>query len=165
MPTAVGHIRYNPSAASVQRKAWWCILFCGSGWYWWLSPQLRRELPGEWMMAVDRSRVFEGQRVDRDPRLALVRPTLQPPAWGPHISVFRGEKPQKNRNQWNSGKGPRWLLRGAAFEFDYNVEPRTNGHHWYLPVTCEGLGDLREFYGLPRKPRVPFHLTFAIQTE
>jgi hypothetical protein len=170
MPLAVGHLRYNPTAPSVERKAWWCILDCGPGWFWWYRPQLHRELPGRWIQAVDRDRVFEGQRVDRTPHLAYIRPALAPPAWGPHISITRGEKPKANLDVWNSqaGKnpeGPRWVRRGAPFEFEYQISPESNGHHWLLLVQSEKLGDLREFYGLRREPYVQLHLTFAIQTD
>lgn len=169
MPTATGFLTYDPAAFTVRRKAWWCILECGSGWFWWYKPQLLQELPGEWMWAVDRDRVFEGgtgSRVDKTPHLALVRPTLSPPAWGPHISIMRGEKPRRNLDVWQGKrKGPKFTRPGAPIEFTYDLHPHTNGHHWLLRVESETLGDLRDFYGLSRKPRVRFHLTFAIQTD
>lgn len=163
MITATGHLRYDPKAPSVAWKPWWCILACGSGWFWRLAPELRNTLEGDWKYVVDRDRVFEGRLVDRTPHLALVKPQMSPPAWGPHISVFRGERPRLNKDAWKGGRGP--FHNGDTFEFLVDVErPQTNGHHWFFPVKCSLLGDLREFYGLPRKPRVPFHLTFAIQT-
>lgn len=40
--------------------------------------------------------------IDYTPHLGLVRPRFDPPAWGPHISMCRGEQPQKNQQVWDA---------------------------------------------------------------
>jgi hypothetical protein len=49
----------------------------------------------------------------------------------------------------------------ALFRFDVN--PGTNGRHWWFDVECELLHEIREVFGLRPSPHVRFHLTFAVR--
>lgn len=156
MTTAIGWLRFDPKADSVESKPWWLILQCDRGWYHLYEPWMRRYMPGEWKRVVDNDRLMpDRQTVDREPRLALVH-RFDPPAWGPHISVIRGEPiPRRFRKDW--GK-----LNGRRVRFRYDPDIRQSRKHFWLLVDCPELGDIRESLGLPRKPRVRFHLTVAV---
>ena len=243
--TASGVLRYGPTAETVDRAPWWMILHCGPDWFHLYSQWMTEHSEGRWAHVVDPARIFRGQDVDREPRLALLRPVYEPPAWGPHISIMRGEKPLKNLDlwvlqrkigdaQWGEGRAAtrlkrmvetlaelkaqcesaskkqihslkgqirgletkiskqrRWrqgnksilqrllgelqdrrgrmpsgLDSGMEIEFTYEPSPRTKSflHHWWLDVRSEELENIREFYGLPREPKVPFHLTLGIES-
>lgn len=101
MPTATGQLRYGPRGATVPRKGWWMILECDRDWHRLFEPLVTREMPGRWVMAIDRDRVFDGRLVDTTPHLGLLKPTFQMPAWGPHVSIVRGEKPTKHLDVWD----------------------------------------------------------------
>jgi len=112
-----------------------------------------------------------------------MRPAVQEPAWRPHISITRGEKITKNLDLWNlgvkvgDGKTPihKWVTLarkrgvpekfapGKPVEFKYDPDPKTGSDHWWFDVECEALKEFRGHFGLRRKPRVAFHLTFAVR--
>lgn len=78
---------------------------------------------------------------------------LQKPAWGPHISVIRGEEPI-NKSEWG-------IYDGLNIEVRYDPDLRTDGDHWWLRVECEAMLDLRERLGLARNGRFGLHLTLG----
>lgn len=82
---------------------------------------------------------------------------VQKPAWDAHISVIRGEEPT-NKALWDK-------LDGTAVEFSYEDRLLTNDRHYWLPVRCDTVLDLREELGLPRNPTLDLHLTVAIRPE
>lgn len=107
--------------------------------------------------------------VDYTPHLGLVRPRFMPPAWGPHISVIRGEQPTQNRDIWDlmvRRRGgmdtPDWLRENSPVEFEYDLELQAARTHWYLRVRCPQVVAIRRFYGLPDYPKVPLHLTVGV---
>ena len=100
MPTATGQLRYGPRGSTVPRVGWWMILECDLDWHALFAPHVHKHMPGRWVMAVDRDRVFDGRHVDHTPHLGLVKPLFQMPAWGPHVSVVRNEKPTKHLDVW-----------------------------------------------------------------
>jgi hypothetical protein len=79
----------------------------------------------------------------------------QKPAWGAHISVIRGEEPT-DKALWDT-------LDGKEVKFTYEDRLLTNDRHYWLPVQCEAVLDLRENLGLPREPKFDLHLTVAIR--
>lgn len=230
MPTASGILRYGPQSPSLPRKGWWLLVECDSDWFRLYGSWALQSIEPQWIQAVDRDRIFDSRRVDREPRLAISRPTILEPAWKPHISICRNERPRTHRDMWirateigdlqsksrwlqetaealedkarQLGPGPEarhavndsrgrlrqkkrvdrnlheqlqdWLsdahrrnipanmAPGNEIKFEFNHEARTNGHHWWFSVDYPFLGDLRSTYGLRRRPRVPFHLTFAV---
>lgn len=101
MPTAVGRLRYGPQSPSLPRKGWWLLLECDRDWFRRYAPEAQRELPPQFVEVVDRDRVFEGRHVDDAPRLGIYRPALLEPAWRPHISIARNERPKMNLDLWN----------------------------------------------------------------
>ncbi len=80
------------------------------------------------------------------------------PAWGPHISVIRGE-PLPDPSLWG-------LYEGTDIRFKYDPESiyYNRGHFW-LDVECDPLLDLREELGLLRQPRKPLHITIAVWAD
>ena len=156
MPTARGHLSFDPRVASIDSKPWWLILRCDYAWYEMYERWITRAGYGKrWVRAIDSLRVNpDGQSLDLAPRLALSGGVM-PPAWGPHISVMRGERPRAQEAKW--GK-----YEGYQYTFEYNPEDiRRNGEYIWTPVRCGELLDLRETFGLRRDPGIPLHLTIA----
>jgi len=135
----VGTLRFDPQVKSTSRGRWWLILECGEGWwnlysYW--SDQLGW---GRWVH-------------DRHGKLQWANNQLVRPAWGPHVSVIRREKPRKNLNRWGAQEGRR-------VEFWVDPFVHFNQEYWWLNARCPELLDIREFYGLRREPKMRLHLT------
>lgn len=78
---------------------------------------------------------------------------LQEPAWGPHISVVRGEEPPR-KDLWTK-------YDGRQITIEYETDVRTNGEHWWLRIVSEDLKDIREELGLPRQGAFGLHLTLG----
>lgn len=183
-PTGTGRIRYNPRAESVKYRPWWVVLSVGAGWWFLYGQWLQESLPGQWGRVIDEGRVFDGDYFleeqarrqlrpgtwnpnperphhnayrDDAPRLAFLRPELQMPKWGPHISVVRGTRPEENKDQWGHYEVER------PFQFTYDPIPQTNGKHWWLWVDCPKAVEFRQFFGLPETHcGSRLHLTFAV---
>ena len=81
-----------------------------------------------------------------------VHKTCEPIAQA-HISMVRGETPQ-DLKFWDS-------LIGAKLTFEYSVDVQTNGKHWWLPVQCPQIYEIRGKLGLRPISKVPLHLTIA----
>lgn len=79
--------------------------------------------------------------------------TLRRPAWRTHVSVIRNER-IKTPSKWGWGNGKK-------VEFQYDPTVLTNGIHYWMRVTCDKMLELREWYGLPRTPYRPLHLTLG----
>lgn len=81
---------------------------------------------------------------------------ISQPAWGPHITVVRGEAPSRGFGQhWGAGDG-------STIEFEITSEPRKNKKgHWWLDITSPTLEKIRTDLGLNPNPRIPFHLTIG----
>ncbi len=76
-----------------------------------------------------------------------------PPLWGAHISVIRGEEPPE-KAAWKR-------YDGQPIEFDYDPTVReTEGYLW-VPVTCDIALSHRLELGLPREPVPAMHLTIG----
>jgi len=190
MPQATGYLQYGPSNPRLPRAGFWSILRCDPDWFRLYAPQTLAEMAPDWVLAVDRDRIFEGRRVDYSPHLALIRPPLQEPAWGPHISITRNERPNLHLDVWDLAvriedlqqrpstnkkhlrqaleTWDRWgvpthLLPGTPVTFDFQISPQTNGNHWWFKVQCEALLDFREIFGLSQKLKTPLHLTYAVK--
>jgi len=79
------------------------------------------------------------------------RPRIQRPVWGSHISVIRGE------TLLNETKNE---IDGMTIEFVYLLDMQTNGCHFYMPVICPVLDDIRELFGCG-KSIVNYHLSIG----
>jgi hypothetical protein len=134
MIPSTGTLRYAPTLrnGSTARRdggstEWWLILDC--------DPELGRLLRHQYAVWHRHAR------------------TLQPPLWGAHVSVVRGEEPP-DKAGWK-----RWAGREVGFE--YAPEPcETDGYLW-VPVRSPVLLDVRGELGLPPEPTPGFHLTFG----
>jgi len=153
--TAQGWLKPDPRADSIKFRPGWLIVQCDRDWTWLMQRWMTLHGQGRWARIIDRARVLsDGKTVDRTPRLARVLDFV-PPAWGPHISVTRGERVPKDK------LGIRQSMRGRRITFAYDPNLQFNGEYFWLPVQCEELLDLREQLGLRREPRMPLHLTVA----
>jgi hypothetical protein len=131
---STGTLRFSPTLRNGShtrrdggRTRWWLIIEC--------DPELGRFL--RHLYAIGHYRTI----------------TLQPPLWGPHISVIRGEVPP-NAAAWGSADG-------ATVEFEYSSELlETNGYVW-SPVECTRALAIRELLELPRSPDPPLHLSIG----
>lgn len=80
------------------------------------------------------------------------RPRLNPPLCGAHISVIRGEAILSTTIKS--------LCENMSIEFRYQTEMQSNGIHYWLPVICPLLDDVREAFGLGPTP-VGYHLSIG----
>jgi hypothetical protein len=104
MAQAIGRLRYGPQGATVPRKGRWIILECDRDWFAMFAPQVHRKIPGRWANVVDEDRHhMDGVHRHIDPRLALVKPGFQEPAWHPHISITRNERLASHKDVWDLG--------------------------------------------------------------
>ena len=84
---------------------------------------------------------------------------LQSPAWGPHISIVRGE--ETTLDIWEQFKKK---YDQMPFKFVYKVSLRTNGDHWWMNVDCDFLTEFRLEMGYPEESEYGFHLTLGMPT-
>jgi hypothetical protein len=134
MPRTIGTLRYSPELrdGSTARRdggstRWWLVIDC--------DPDLGRLLRHQFALGVHRTRI------------------PQPPLWGTHVSVIRGEEPPRKEV---------WKRRdGEAVELEYTLDVReTEGYLW-VPVLCPAAVECRRELGLPGEPSPPMHLTFG----
>lgn len=79
---------------------------------------------------------------------------LMRPAWRTHITVVRREVVDANLL---------YAYDGQEVSFDYDPEGLiTNEKHFWIPVICPALLQIREKVGLKAIPDIPFHLTFGV---
>jgi hypothetical protein len=151
--TAQGWLKPDPKADSIKFRPGWLIVQCDRDWTWLMQRWLTLHGHGRWAQVIDRARVMpDGRTVDREPRLARVLDFV-PPAWGPHISVTRGERVSKSK------AGLRRSLKGRLIDFRYSPDLQFNGEYFWFWVQCDELLDLREQLGLRRTPKQRLHLT------
>lgn len=80
---------------------------------------------------------------------------LHKPRFGSHVSVIRGNEELDRQSS---------LYRKhheVKVCFQYGNDLQTNGDYWWLPVTCELLGEIRQELGLIAEPPFGFHLTIG----
>lgn len=53
------------------------------------------------------------------------------------------------------------LFNGKEIDFYIEIEPRSNGEHWWLRVHCPDAENIREACGLSREPYFGLHLTLG----
>jgi hypothetical protein len=129
-----GTFRYSPTlrGESTTRRdggstVWWVVIDC--------DPELGRLL----------------RHYFQQSRFRTVTP--QPPLWGTHVSVIRGEEPQ-DKARWKARDGVR-----VELEYEFRVE-ETRGYLW-VPVWCPQANGLRAELGLTPEPMPGLHLTFG----
>lgn len=77
--------------------------------------------------------------------------SFDPPSWGSHVSVVRGEKLLKNSHLWRKFHGDR-----VSFKYSKDVYMTKSGFI-FLEVCCPELTSIRDSFGL--KSDWNFHLT------
>lgn len=132
--TTIGTFRYSPTIRgdSTTRRdggstEWWVILDS--------DPELGRLLRHLYQQA----------------RFRTVTP--QPPLWGTHVSVIRGEEPP-DKTLWKRRDGER-----VEMQYEFEVQ-ETRGYLW-VPVWCLPANELRLELGLSADPTPSMHLTFG----
>ena len=144
----------------------WAYLDCGMGWYHYCLPELERRLwaDGRWVMVRDEARRGSHDRGPISPRLAYVPDgVVQPPTWGPHISIVRGENLTRPSQQMLAHAAAGW---GKSFDFaitDPEIHKSPMSGHFFLRVKVPQLEELRVSLGLRPQPPVPWHLTIAVK--
>lgn len=79
---------------------------------------------------------------------------IRQPSWKEHVTVIRDESINLNQNFWS-------FNNNSKVEFDLDLVIKDNGDFVWMDVNCDELFKLREFFGLPRHPEYPFHLTIG----
>lgn len=132
--TTAGVFRYSPPLRgdSTTRRdggstVWWLILDC--------DPELGRLM----------------RHFYRQSRCNTVTP--QPPLWGTHVSVIRGEEPS-HLTHWKR-------LAGVEVEIEYAPDVRQTYDYLWVPAWCPAALEHRAELGLPAEPDLPLHLTFG----
>lgn len=158
---AYGYIKFDPTPLNDSTgnmfKEWWMIVLTNDDigdYYRWLFHKNYGLL--NWVSITD-------NLVKNEQYFSNIK--LQQPAWGAHISVIRGEIPyiddiEKSKEIWNSFKNE---YDGKKIEFEYELQPKTNGKHWWLRVICDELKSIREKMNYQRS-EIGLHLTLGIPT-
>lgn len=90
---------------------------------------------------------------------------LKQPSWNAHISVLRGAKPRADKiHLWKK-------YQGEKIEFEYSPNVRQQGdttgdlgHHWFVDVWSERLGDIRNELGFKTVidgKKIKYHLSIG----
>jgi hypothetical protein len=139
MLKSTGKIIYDPRRPGLQsRNQWWCVANIDDG----IAEYFRHWLKFE-------KHIY-----------------LQPPAWGAHISVIRGEKPREDlMHLWKKYHG-----KTVTFEYDhvgdysiarskYHTAGENSGDFYFVHVRCPELIDIRR--ELKLKTDWDLHLTIG----
>ena len=78
---------------------------------------------------------------------------------GSHISFIAD---RFDTDKWNEAAA---IFHDTEIDFYYEIEPRSNGEHWWLRVHCPEAESIRESIGLTREPYFAFHLTLGFVNE
>ena len=86
---------------------------------------------------------------------------LNKPLRGAHVSLIND-----SLRDFKFGASEVWeeaikIFNGKPIDFYIDLEPRTNGEHWWLRVYCPDGEDLRKSIGLTPEPFFSLHLTLG----
>jgi len=160
-----GYLRYDPRHRGTKFKPWWVLLQCDDGLTSYYRSILNRELSYDISSADWLNKAKLNPNLSESWMITQKGVKLTRSAWGSHISVLRGEKPDDGRLWKKHERKKIW------FEYD----PRylnTNGKHWWVRIKSPQLEKIRTEMGLTPQPtfyhrdsretRVnPFHLTIG----
>jgi len=79
---------------------------------------------------------------------------IQKPKWGYHVIVTRKEESLINKERWEE-------KNDLDIIFEYNNIYKIGENHVWLDVYAPKLEEIRQFFGLPKRPEFPFHLTIG----
>jgi hypothetical protein len=90
---------------------------------------------------------------------------LNKPLRGAHVSIVNDAE-----RDFAYGVEPRWenvkrKYGGKPMDFFIDLEPRTNGEHWWFRVYCPAGEDMREELGLKREPFYSLHMTIGYAND
>ncbi len=90
---------------------------------------------------------------------------LNKPLRGAHVSIVNDAE-----RDFQYGSEPRWSAVKEKYDskpmdFYIDLEPRTNGEHWWYRVYCPAGEDMREELGLKRDPFYSLHMTIGFSNE
>lgn len=77
---------------------------------------------------------------------------------GAHVTFIND---RLNRDIFNEAAN---YFNGKEIDFYIELEPRSNGQHWWLRVHCPEAESIREAMGLSREPYFGLHLTLGNAT-
>lgn len=78
---------------------------------------------------------------------------------GSHITIISDRMDKKIFNEASK------IFNGREIDFYLDLEPRSNGEHWWLRVICPDAESIREALGLSKDPYFGFHLTIGYANE
>lgn len=86
--------------------------------------------------------------------------TVTPSAWGPHITLIRGEQPTPQGEIF-------WGFReGQTVDLQVMSTPKTNHRgYWWIDIKCKELNEYRKELGLNPRPTIQFHLTIGKEVQ
>jgi len=90
---------------------------------------------------------------------------LNKPLRGAHVSIVNDSE-----RDFQYGSEQRWMWAkekydGEPMDFYIDLEPRTNGEHWWFRAYCPAGEDMREELGLKRDPFYSLHMTIGFANE
>lgn len=158
-----GYLKYDPDNKQTRTEPWWALLKCDYG----LVNYYRHLILKSYGLEFTSDILTD--KIDAETKkvwpIKVLDARTNTSAWGPHISVIRGEKPV-NREYWKRYENER-------IEFTYDPEYlNTNGRHFWIRAVSPRLEEIRTELGLTPQPtyfhrksgtvRVnPFHLTIG----
>lgn len=77
---------------------------------------------------------------------------------GNHVTFIADRLDEKTFNEASK------IFNGKEIEFFVEIEPRSNGEHWWLRVYSPEAESIREVLGLSREPHFGMHLTLGRAT-
>jgi len=90
---------------------------------------------------------------------------LNKPLRGAHVSIVNDAE-----RDFTNGVEPIWSdvkrkYHEKPMDFYIDLEPRSNGEHWWFRVYCPAGEDMREELGLKRDPFYSLHMTIGFANE
>lgn len=160
-----GYLKYDPVSTATKYKKWWLLLKCDDGltsyYRWWIGKEFGYKIPSSsWLEKAGIEPVTSNEWLVTQHGVHTTRS-----AWGSHISVVRGEKPNVER-VWKK-------YENKKIWFEYNPEYMTNnGKHWWIKAISPQLEEIRTEMGLTPQPTYrcwddgtikinPFHITIG----
>ncbi len=89
---------------------------------------------------------------------------LNKPLRGAHVSIVNDSERdfKMGLDKWDIVKEK---YDGKPMDFYVDLEPRSNGEHWWYRVYCPAGEDMREELGLTRDPFYSLHMTIGFANE
>lgn len=150
-----GTIEYDPDRGDMRNKTkWWVVLNLDKGitdyYRWWAN----RHINPLRYSAEDKQRWTWPQLKDK-------REDLYLPAWGPHMSIVRGEEPRNNlMHLWKKYHGQRVEFKysnNVRFSGDTADVGDKHGVYWFVDAVCPIGKQIREEFGF--RSHWTFHIT------